>query len=198
MRQIDLLRHGETERKGALLGRTDATLSEFGWQQFETQTRNREYDVILTSPLRRAREPAERLANARSVQVRLDEDWGELNFGTWDGKLIAELRKDAQITQALDVFYRDSNAPGPPGGENWQTLSDRVARALGNLLETPGEGNALIVTHAGPMRAALSLVCDIPLARVWALKIDYGTRITLRFGRVDGNFWGEIIEIVQP
>lgn len=198
MRQIDLLRHGETERKGVLLGRTDAVLSELGWQQFEKQTRNREYCIILTSPLKRAREPAEQLANARNVQTRRDKDWAELDFGAWDGKPVAELRKDAEIAQALDAFYRDPNASGPPGGENWMTLSDRIALALGRLLEAPDEGNALIVTHAGPMRAALSLACDIPLDRVWALKIDYGTRITLRFGRVDGKFWGEIIEIVQP
>lgn len=198
MRRIDLLRHGEPERKGLLLGRTDVALSELGWQQFETQTRNREYDAILTSPPRRTREPAEQLANARNVQARLDEDWAELDFGAWDGRPVAELRKDAEIAQALDAFYHDPNAAGPPGGENWQTLSDRIARALGRLLEAPHEGNALIVTHAGPMRAALSLACDISLDRVWALKIDYGTRITLRFGRVDGKFWGEIIEIVQP
>ena len=69
MRQIDLLRHGETERKGVLLGRTDAVLSELGWQQFEKQTRNREYCIILTSPLKRAREPAEQLANARNASL---------------------------------------------------------------------------------------------------------------------------------
>ena len=35
MMLIDLLRHGETETPGRLLGRTDPALSEAGWRQVE-------------------------------------------------------------------------------------------------------------------------------------------------------------------
>ena len=38
MTLIDLLRHGETETPGRLLGRSDPPLSEQGWRQFERQT----------------------------------------------------------------------------------------------------------------------------------------------------------------
>ena len=58
----------------------------------------------------------------------------------------------------------------------------------------------LVVTHAGPMRAALALACGLPFANLWAFKIDPGTRITLR-GRprsTGGSLWGEIVEVVQP
>ena len=57
----------------------------------------------------------------------------------------------------------------------------------------------LVITHAGPMRAALALACGIPFANLWAFKIDPGTRITLRAGRDPGaGLWGEIVEVVQP
>ena len=54
MMLIDLLRHGETETPGRLLGRTDPALSEAGWRQVERQTTNRNWDLIIASPRLRA------------------------------------------------------------------------------------------------------------------------------------------------
>lgn len=196
---IDFIRHGETETPGRLLGRTDGPLSEVGWQQFERQTAHRNWAAVVASPLRRARDPAERLAGARGLEARIDEDWAELDFGVWDGRALEELRADPATAQRLDSLYSSPDAAGAPGGESWQALQERVARALDRLLGEGAPGTALIVTHAGPMRAAIALVCGIPFASLWAMKIDPGTRITLRAGRdVAGSVWGEIVEIVQP
>ena len=60
---VDLIRHGETERPDVLAGRTDLALSEAGWRQFERQTANGGWDAIVSSPLKRAREAAERLSS---------------------------------------------------------------------------------------------------------------------------------------
>ena len=43
MTLIDFIRHGETRSPGRLLGRTDAPLSEMGWQQFQRQTDGRRW-----------------------------------------------------------------------------------------------------------------------------------------------------------
>ena len=57
----------------------------------------------------------------------------------------------------------------------------------------------LVVTHAGPMRVALHQVCGLPLDRLWALRIGFGTRIRLNFEvAADARVWGEIVEISQP
>lgn len=199
MTLIDFIRHGETETPGRLLGRTDAPLSEAGWKQFERQTAGRNWATIITSPLCRARGPAERLAGARSLEVRIDDDWAELDFGIWDGRLIEELQDDPVAAQRLDGLYASPEAAAAPGGESWRALQARVARALDRLIGKVGPATALVVTHAGPMRAAIALACGIPFASLWALKIDPGTRVTMRAGRdLAGNMWGEIVEIVQP
>jgi alpha-ribazole phosphatase len=196
---IDLVRHGETEQSGVLLGRTDAALSPAGWLQFERQTSNRAWTVVVSSPLRRSREPAEKLARNRKIPMRIDSDWTEMDFGDWDGRTLAELRADPAIAAQLDGLYRSPDAPGAPRGENWQSLLGRVARALDRLSDVPAGQTALVATHAGPIRAALSLGCAIPFEQLWTFKIDYGTRITLRVESEDGQRrWGEIIEIVQP
>lgn len=199
MVQVDLVRHGETEMSGRLLGRTDSALSEVGWFQLERQTANRSWSNVVSSPLRRSREPAEKLAQRLDIPLRIDSDWAEIDFGAWDGRPVAELWADAAIAVRLDAFYRSPSARGAPDGESWQGLVDRVSRALDRLLAAPAMETVLVVSHAGPSRAAIALCCDIPFERLWGIKVDYATRITLRVDRdQEQGRWGEIVEIVQP
>ncbi len=197
--RVDLIRHGEPEVRGLLLGRTDISLSERGRQQLAHVAAGRTWASVVTSPLRRAREPAEALAHARGVPLRIDDDWAEMDFGTWDGRAVAELRETPATAAHLATLYQCADAPGPPDGETWMALHARTTRALHALLDTPSQAPALVSTHGGPMRAALSAACGIPYERTWSFRIDYGTRLTLRIARQDDRrLWGEIVELVQP
>jgi alpha-ribazole phosphatase len=199
MALIDLVRHGETEQGGLLLGRTDGALSQAGWLQFERQTANRTWSSVVSSPLRRSREPAEKLARRLNVPMRIDSDWAEVDFGDWDGRPLAELRADPAIAAQLDALYRSPDAAAAPRGESWQALLGRVADALDRLSDAPASETALVVTHGGPIRAALALACAIPFEQLWTFKIGYGTRVRLRVEKEnERRRWGEIIEIVQP
>lgn len=199
MTLIDLLRHGETEAPGQLLGRTDPPLSEAGWRQFERQTAERAWDTIVSSPRRRAHAPAQRLAALRGLALRVDDSWAELDFGDWDGRALSELYADTATADAVAALYQQAEAPGAPGGESWGGLKARVARAIDELLAEASVASVLVITHAGPMRAALAIACAIPFANLWAFRIDPGTRITLRAGRDPrAGLWGEIVEVVQP
>jgi alpha-ribazole phosphatase len=196
---IDLVRHGTTGRDGYLDGRTDHPLSAEGRAQFESQTADRNWPTIVTSPLRRAREAAEALAEARNLGLRIDEDWAELNFGVWDGRRKSELEAEPAIHAALAAFYRDPSADAPPGGESWASFEMRIGRALGRLADSASPGPTLVVTHAGPMRVALHQVCGLPLDSLWAVRIGFATRIRLNCEvAANGHKWGEIVEISQP
>jgi alpha-ribazole phosphatase len=199
MTLIDMIRHGETETPGRLLGRSDPEMSEAGWGQFERQTAERAWDAIVTSPRRRTHMPATRLASARGLKLRVDDDWAELDFGAWDGLLLAELHADSTVADAIAAFYRCADTAGPPGGESWSGLQTRVARALDRLVASTDGATVLVVTHAGPMRAALAMACAIPFANLWTFRIEPGTRITLHAGRdAKAGLWGEVVEVVQP
>jgi alpha-ribazole phosphatase len=199
MMLIDLLRHGETRTPGRLLGRTDPPLSEEGRRQLERQTAGRSWDIVVASPRQRAKTPGARVAEERGMALRVDADWAELDFGDWDGRPLADVRADPDAAEALTAFYASPDALAPPGGESWSALMGRVARALDRLLADPAACTALVVTHAGPMRAALALTCAIPFANLWAFSIEPGTRIRLRAGRdKTSGLWGEIVEIAQP
>lgn len=199
MPTLDLIRHGEVEQRGLLLGRTDMALSPHGWAQFEKQTAHRHWSAMVSSPMRRARAPAAQLAARAGIPLAIDGDWSELDFGAWDGRDIAELRTDAVIAARLDALYYDADAPAPPQGESWHDLLTRVGRALTSLCERTDDDRVLIVTHGGPIRAVLSIASGISFSQTWAFRIDYATRIALRLGRdANGRPWGEIVEIVQP
>lgn len=194
---IDLLRHGVTDRPGDLVGRTDAALCEEGWTQLERQTAGRSWGVIVASPLRRAREPAERLGAERGIAVEIDPDWRELDLGDWDGRPIADLRADAATAELLSKFYRDPETAAPPNGETFGALRIRVARALKRLADR--SETVLVIAHGGPIRTALSLATGIPMASVWSLRIEPATRVRVSLGRhPEHGAWGEIIEIAQP
>lgn len=194
---IDFLRHGVTERPGDLTGRTDIALAEEGWRQFERQTVGRTWPAVVASPLRRARDAAERLGQERGIHVEIDPDWREIDLGDWDGRALAELRADAAAEALLAKFYRDPTTAEPPNGESFGALSARVARALGRLADR--ESNALVVAHGGSIRTALSLATSIPLSTLWAIRIEPATCIRMELGRhPERGLWGEIIEVSQP
>jgi len=106
---IDLLRHGATDREGYLDGKTDHPLSAEGWAQFKSQTDDRNWSSIVSSPLLRAREAAEALAKARNLALRIDEDLTELDLGVWDGRRIGTGSRACDTRGARCVL------PRPPG-----------------------------------------------------------------------------------
>ncbi len=196
---VDLLRHGTTGRGEFMDGRTDRALSAEGWEQVERQTAGRSWRGIVTSPSRRARDAARRLADERTMIPRVDEDWAELDFGAWDGRRMADIAALPGGRAALDAFHADPARHAPPGGESWPDFEARVARALGRLLAEASSGPVLVVTHGGPMRLALSQTCGFDLRALWAVRIGYGARVRLDLNKgSDGAFWGEIVEIGQP
>ena len=197
--RLDLIRHGRTTMPGVLLGHTDAAATEESAADLIRQTDGRTWSAVVASSLRRSHAFAERLAHERGLMLRIDSDWCELDFGDWDGRSVEVLRADPAIAAHLDAFYRDADTPAPPGGESWRVLETRTLCALKRLLDTDTSGSALVVTHGGPIRAALSLACGLPFASTWAFRIDYATRVTLDIARAsDGKIWGEIVEVAQP
>jgi alpha-ribazole phosphatase len=197
--RIDLLRHGTTGRDGHLDGRSDLPMNETGWRQFAGQTKADDWRLVVTSPLARARLGAEDYARRAGIALRVDDDWAELDFGAWDGRMRSEIAAEPENADLLNAFYADPNAFAAPGGEKWIGLQHRVSHALDRLLTSPKATPVLVVTHGGAIRAALAQLLGWPLQSLWSLRIDPATRIRLEAGRsADGTRWGEIVEIIQP
>ena len=95
--RIWLVRHGETEwsKSGQHTGRTDIPLTEKGEQQGKALGRNlagHQFALVLTSPLRRARETC-RLAGFDGA-AQVSDDLLEWNYGIYEGRTTAAVREE--------------------------------------------------------------------------------------------------------
>ena len=161
-----LMRHGEPELAGRMLGRTDCAVTANGVQACLEQARDLSVVRRITSDLRRARACAEPLGPAV-----IDPRWRELDFGDWDGRAAEEIDP-----AALASFWEDPDLNPPPHGERWSDLVARVSGAIASLAPEP----TLVVTHGGPMRAALHVLCGFDLRQTWAFDLPYAAILGLR------------------
>src|SRR4030095_10424116 len=88
--KLVLIRHAETlwNRERRYQGRQDPPLSETGRAQADAVGRllaKERIEAVWSSPLRRARETPEAIATIRGLTVRVDDQFGEMHFGQWEG-----------------------------------------------------------------------------------------------------------------
>lgn len=194
---LDLMRHASTGRQGHLDGRTDPPLLDGAMDALLRCHGDGQWSRVIASPRRRALDTATALVAGRDLFCEIHPDWAELDFGDWDG-----CHYDEIPAELLAGLYDAPHAVVPPNGESWRQFEARIDAQLRRLLdedEDEGAGPVLVVSHAGVLRLAVSRVCGMPLAALWAMRIDYGTRVRLRVERGgDCQLWGELLELCQP
>ncbi|PRY04893.1 histidine phosphatase family protein [Paraburkholderia sp. BL25I1N1] len=108
----------------------------------------------FVSPAACARETATALGLAASVDAGL----ADLNYGTWQGRRLADLA--AEAPQDVAAWTRDPDA-APHGGESFSQLVKRVGEWLEALLDGETDRasshlrDVIAVTHAPVLRAAI-------------------------------------------
>ena len=173
-----IVRHGRTvaNASGLLQGRVDNPLDVVGRQQaHEISLALGTVDIVVSSPLQRAREPAEPLG----LPLRLDERWIELDYGEGDELPVTEITAD-QWTQ-----WRSDSTFAPPGGESLAELDQRVAEACNDLLAEAAELNVAVFTHVSPIKSAMAWALGVEEQISWRLQVGQAqiSRIAVREGR---------------
>lgn len=169
MRRLVLIRHGETEwnAKHILQGQTDIGLSPTGRHQAAALApfvQSLEPTLSFASDLRRACETAA-LIGLSPLELR--PAWREADLGTWAGRSKDELVSEDALAYAE---WRNGRYD-PTGAERWDTLRARISGALEDLPEQ--DGTTVVVTHGGAIRAACSLLIDLPPDRI--VPVDPGS-----------------------
>jgi probable phosphoglycerate mutase len=159
-----LLRHGATELSAErrFAGRADIALTKEGVQQAKLAARmlarGPAIDVVVTSPLQRARRTAEAVAEATGAALVVDDDLVEADFGAWQGLTFAEAGE--RWPQELAAWMGSPDA-SPPNGESFAMVALRVLTALDRLMEAHRHARAVVVSHVTPIK---TLVCRTLLA----------------------------------
>lgn len=158
--RLIFIRHGLTSWNlaGRYQGRTDTSLCAAGLMEARgagAALRHTRADLLLTSPLRRARATAEVISRSLgSIPCHIDERLIELGFGEWEGLTQAQVRW--RWPALLREWKRAPQSVRFPGGE-W--LADGLRRVEDFLRRPPWAEGAdprcvIAVTHTGPIRLA--------------------------------------------
>ena len=181
-RRLWLVRHGLTmwNTQQWYCGHRDIPLSAQGRVQalwLAERLQKEMICAIYTSDLVRARETAEIIARQRTpaVQIRVSAVWREIDFGDWEGFTYAQIAE--QFKDQLG-FFSDPEHCSPPNGESLAHMQQRVMDALSAIVQgddLPTAGDAVIVSHGGPLRIMLCSLLGMPLQRQWQLRLDPGS-----------------------
>jgi len=187
---LRLLRHGETPHtieKRFSGTRFDPPLSERGQGQARAAAKHLASiggtDVIVASPLQRARQTAQAVADELGLKVVVDEDLRECDFGDWDGLTFAEAR--AQAGDALSRWLSNPEI-APPGGESLLQLAARVAEAQQRILNEHVGRGVLIVAHVGSIKMLIREALGAPIGTIHRLQLSPAALCTVRW-YADGN-----------
>lgn len=169
MSRVVLVRHCEPDEaaRGRCYGSLDIGLSDDGKRHARALAeRLPPCDAVWTSPRLRARETAELLAATQHV----DDDLRELDFGELEGRTFDEIA----VTQP-ELYRTWMETPTQvrfPGGESYADLKSRAVRSLERI--HAAHRTAVVVTHGGVIRAALSACLGIPDEAVFRIDLEYG------------------------
>ena len=155
---IILARHGETDDNVPpirIQGFSDTPLNETGRlqaHQLAERLRGEPVASLWSSDLARARETAEIVGSALSLEPRLDARLREGNRGDWEGRLWIEIERDHPDGYA--AWRRAGNDFRFPGGESLREQAERVWAAIGDI-RAADELPAVVVCHGGSIRVVL-------------------------------------------
>ena len=176
MSRMILIRHGEStwNQERRVQGNLDPGLSDRGRAQaalLADRLKDRLFAGLHTSSLRRAMETAAVLGQSLSLLPQIVDGIREINLGAWEGKTATEIR-----TEWGDAYDRWLDGPldasSPPGGEPLLAFQQRAVGAVEKIRTAYPEGDLLVVTHGGVIKAYLCHILDIDLNRFFRIKVD--------------------------
>jgi ribonuclease H / adenosylcobalamin/alpha-ribazole phosphatase len=170
-----LLRHGQTELsvQRRYSGRGNPALNDVGRQQARSAARylaaRGGIAAVISSPLQRAYDTAATAAKALGLDVTVDDDLIETDFGAWEGLTFAEAAEhDPELHRR---WLRDTSAT-PPGGESFDEVMVRVLRARDRIIAEHQGATVLVVSHVTPIKMLLRLALDAGPGILYRLHLD--------------------------
>ena len=180
--RIVLVRHGETEWSvsGQHTSRTDLPLTDAGRERaiaLGSELRGNQWEMVLSSPLRRARETCELAGLGHEVAVQ--EELREWDYGEYEGLTTPQIREQRPGWS----LWRD----GCPGGETPESISERADRMLGFLRRV--DGDCVVFAHGHILRV---------LAARWiGQSAGFGARLALSTGTLSTLGFEREMEVVS-
>jgi broad specificity phosphatase PhoE len=170
---VYLVRHGQTplNESGVLRGLLDPPLDDVGHQQARrlgAVLGSRGLSAVAASPLRRARETAQPVADRAGLEVATDRRLVDRDYGRWAG------------TSRESVVARWGSVDDAPGVEPVFAVRDRAVEGLTDIARRARGGMVVVVSHDAVIRQVL-VAFDAGLGDPDALAQENGCFNTLEW-----------------
>lgn len=188
--RIILLRHAKTEAgKGKAIGHTHVPLSDTGKAQAENfsillqdvidkNKKNQTSISLYSSPSQRALESYGLIHAQSSKHITIIQEYQEIFLGDWEGVPFDTIkRKWPELYAERGLKMTHFRPPfGDSYAENFQDVQDRMLQGLRTLAKNISlhdrKQTAIIISHAGCIRALLCHFLGIPLENIMQIKVD--------------------------
>lgn len=124
--------------------------------------------AVYSSPLERAVETAEPIAQVLGLQVITCDDFLEIDLGEWTDRAFDDLAGDTRF----HLFNSFRSCTRVPGGELMLEAQARMIAGMQRLCTQYPMGNIAIVTHSDMIKAAVAYYAGIHLDLFQRIEID--------------------------
>jgi broad specificity phosphatase PhoE len=165
--KILFVRHGESEDDllNAYGGWADFELTENGINQLQTSAEkiknlNLKFDLILSSPLKRAEKSAEIINDKLRINLEIYEYLKERNkYGILSGMI-----KDIAAQKYPEQVQKYNNDEWVDASEKIEDFNDRVRKAI-DYIKARDEKNIIVVTHGGFLKSMANSLLSADLIK---------------------------------
>jgi len=190
MTRIWLIRHGSHDWLGKeLVGRrTGIHLNAQGHAEAErvaNAVMEECPDAIYSSPMERALETAEPLARACGLEVIVEPEFNEIDFGEWTGRTFAELDSDARWR----LWNSQRSRARVPGGETMQDVQERTVNACAHIARTYRGGKVAVFSHGDLIRSILAHASGISLDLLQTIEFTPGAIASIDWAADGPRVW---------
>lgn len=174
--QVLLIRHGRTvwNQEARFRGQADVPLDSTGQHEAKVTARyvaaRWPLSAVYTSPLSRALETAQAIAQAQGLQAQPLTGLLDLNFGQWQGLALAEVR--VHYPDLLRAWFEAPHTVRFPEGEGLQEVRQRAASALRETVHRHPSQTVALVAHTVVNQVLLCAVLGLGNDSFWQFRQD--------------------------
>jgi len=175
MTTVFLVRHGRTgwNKEGVFRGTKDVPLDEVGKDEallVGGWLKGEEIRAVYSSPLARAKETAEAIAEFHNLEVQCLAGLTDLHFGEWEGLSLKEVQKHYP-----DLYQRWLKAPHQvcfPGGEGLDAVRSRAREAVEGIMARHPQEAVALVSHRVVLKVLICALLGLDNSHFWNIAQD--------------------------
>lgn len=175
MTSVYLIRHGQTawNKEEIFRGRTDVPLNEIGLREAELAgeyLKDKEIHVIYSSPLSRAWQTAQKIAQFHNLEVQPLNGIIDMSFGRWEGHPHQEIQKNDR--EIYRQWREEPHKVRLPGGESLEDVRVRSMAALEEVIRLHPGKTLVLVSHRVVTKVLICGILGIDNSHFWQIGQD--------------------------